>query len=144
MSTSKKSALEKAEAKAQAIGYLKEYLKPGDTVYVTLRHVSGSRMSRSITALIPTLSTEGKSGIYDITYLVAAACDLKIDDRHGGAKMGGCGSNMGFMMIYHLASMMWPDGFDCIGEHCPANDHSNRVDAKHHSAGGYALTTCWL
>lgn len=141
---SRKRDAQKAEEKATALSYLYSYLKPGQTVYVILRHASKSGMSRSISAVIPTISDEGKPGIYDITHLVAQACDLTMDTHHGGVKMGGCGSDMGFMLVYDLARTMWPSGFDCIGENCPSNDHSNRVDEKHHSDGGYALKRSWV
>lgn len=32
---------------------------------------------------------------------------------------------MGFHVVYGLARTLWPDGYGCIGEHCPSNDHSN-------------------
>ena len=135
---------EKAEAKATALGYLYAYLRPGDTVYVILRHVSKSGMSRSISAAIPTIHKDGKPGIYDITHLVLKACDLRFDSNHGGAKIGGCGMDAGFELVYNLARTMWPDGFDCIGDGCPSNDHSNREENAHHRDGGYALRKQWL
>lgn len=141
---SKKLDERKAEAKATALEYLHSYLKPGQTVYVILRHASKSGMSRSISAVIPTISDEGKPGIYDITHLVAQACDLTIDSHHGGVKMGGCGMDMGFALVYELASVMWPNGFDCIGDGCPSNDHVNREENAHHVDGGYALKKSWL
>jgi hypothetical protein len=39
---------EKERQKAEAIVHLREVLKPGDTVYTVLRHVSRSGMSRNI------------------------------------------------------------------------------------------------
>jgi hypothetical protein len=134
----------KAEVKAQALEYLHSYLKPGQTVYVILRHASKSGMSRSISAVIPTISKEGKPGIYDITHLVAQACDLTMDTHHNGVKMGGCGMDMGFALVYDLSRTMWPGGFDCIGDGCPSNDHRNHDDSTHHVDGGYALKKSWL
>ena len=134
----------KAEVKAQALEYLHSYLKPGQTVYVILRHASKSGMSRSISAVIPTISKEGKPGIYDITHLVAQACDLTMDTHHNGVKMGGCGMDMGFALVYDLSRTMWPGGFDCIGDGCPSNDHFNHEENAHHVDGGYALKKSWL
>lgn len=141
---SRKRDAQKAEEKATALSYLYSYLKPGQTVYVILRHASKSGMSRSISAVIPTISDEGKPGIYDITHLVAKACDLTVDNQHGGVKMGGCGSDMGFMLVYDLARTMYPQGFDCIGDGCPSNDHSNGENNVHHSDGGYSFRKSWL
>jgi hypothetical protein len=39
---------------------------------------------------------------------------------------------MGFALVYALGRKLYPDGFDCAGERCPSNDHSNRVEATHH------------
>ena len=141
---SKKLDERKAEAKATALEYLHSYLKPGQTVYVILRHASKSGMSRSISAVIPTISEEGKPGVYDITHLVAQACDLTMDTHHNGVKIGGTGMDMGFALIYDLSRTMWPSGFDCIGDGCPSNDHSNHEDNAHHVDGGYALKRSWL
>ena len=141
---SKKLDEGKAEAKATALEYLHSYLKPGQTVYVILRHASKSGMSRSISAVIPTISKEGKPGIYDITHLVAQACDLTMDTHHNGVKIGGTGMDMGFALVYDLSRTMWPSGFDCIGDGCPSNDHSNHENNAHHVDGGYALRKSWL
>ena len=141
---SKKLDERKAEAKATALEYLHSYLKPGQTVYVILRHASKSGMSRSISAVIPTISEEGKPGIYDITHLVAQACDLTMDTQHNGVKIGGMGMDMGFALVYDLSRTMWPSGFDCIGDGCPSNDHSNHENNAHHVDGGYALRKSWL
>jgi hypothetical protein len=141
----KKSDEKKAAEQAKAIEYLHEYLKPGSKVYTILRHVSKSGMNRCISVVIPTISKDGKSvGIYDITHLVAQACDLTMDSHHGGVKMGGCGMDMGFALVYGLASVMWHSGFDCIGDGCPSNDHSNHEENAHHVDGGYALRKSWL
>jgi hypothetical protein len=141
---SKILATKKAEAKATALEYLNDYLKPGQTVYVILRHVSKSGMSRSISAVIPTISKEGKPGIYDITHLVAKACDLTIDTHHEGVKLSGCGSDMGFELVYNLGRAMYPNGFDCTGDGCLSNDHSNGENNAHHSDGGYIFRKSWL
>jgi hypothetical protein len=90
------------------------------------------------------MSKEGKPGIYDITHLVAQACDLTIDTHHGGVKIGGCGSDMGFMLVYDLARTMYPNGFACIGDGCLSNDHSNGENNAHHSDGGYSFRKSWL
>jgi len=141
---SKKLDERKAEAKATALEYLHSYLKPGQTVYVILRHASKSGMSRSISAVIPTISDDGKPGIYDITHLVAQACDLTMDTHHNGVKIVGCGADMGFMLVYDLGRAMYPQGFDCIGDGCLSNDHSNDENNAHHADGGYIFRKSWL
>ena len=149
----------------EAITRLRETLKPGDTVYTILRHVSRSGMSRSISVV--QVGQDG--GVFDWTWAVARAIGERIDEKHDGVKMGGCGMDMGFETVYRLSWKLFPDGFDCIGEKCPAADHSNRVQPPegtcldhvkrgggichdrnckpwHHEKhqGGYALKQRWL
>lgn len=140
----KKKAEQIRADKAKALEYLHEYLKPGDKVYTILRHVSQSGMNRRISVIIPTLSKEGKPGFYDITHLVATACEYRTDPRNEGLKVGGCGMDLGFSVVYHLSHVLWPDGFACTGDGCPSNDHSNGENNSHHIDGGYALKQSWL
>jgi hypothetical protein len=107
----------------EAIAKLRELLSPGDTVRTISRHTSRSGMSRSIS---PVVNGE------DVSYLVAPACGLSFDRKHGGVRMGGCGMDMGFALVYNLARVLFPDGHGCIGDgggvrsaHCPSNDHAN-------------------
>jgi hypothetical protein len=142
----------------EAIAQLRGLLHPGDTVQTILRHVSRSGMSRSISPVI---------GGEDVSYLVAPACGLSFDRKHGGVRMGGGGMDMGFALVYDLSRTLWPDGFGCVGATrnntylCPSNDHSNgdqdytphgkpgplpghRSEQHWHSDGGYALRHRWL
>ena len=124
--------------KESARKVLEERIKPGDTINTILRHVSRSGMSRSISLL---------KGDEDITYFAAALMGDKIDSKHGGIKIGGCGMDMGFALVYNLSATLFPDGFNCIGERCPSNDHANgdrNYSPHRHSEGGYALRQRWL
>jgi hypothetical protein len=129
------------DATAQARQFLLSILKPGDTVQTILRHCSRSGMSRSIS-----LVKDSK----DISYWVMEVLDRKIDQNHGGIKIGGCGMDMGFELVYTLSRVLFKDNFTCIGEHCPANDHVNKPYPKRikgsmkHSDAGYALRHEWL
>ena len=130
--------------RAEAIAKLREYLHPGDTVRTILRHVSASGMSRSISLII---TVEGEP--VDISYLAARAMGDKLDPRRGGIKIGGCGMDMGFALVYGLSRTLFRDGFTCAGERCRANDHANppypeRDGAMQHSDPGYALSHAWL
>jgi hypothetical protein len=138
----------KAEVE-QARDTLRAMLKPGDTVYTILRHVSRSGMMRHIAVVV-----KREDGIQDTSFLVATALQQPIDRDNGGVKCGGCGMDMGFGLVYNLSRTLFPDGFGCVGEHCPSNDHSNgdREYTLHenngvthwHSDGGYALKQRWL
>lgn len=116
----------KTEA-AEAIARLREWLKPGDTLYSILRHVSRSGMQRSI-ALVrlgPDEWHPGQIAIRQATTNAAKALELPFDREREGIKVNGCGMDMGSHLTYELGRVLWPDGFGCIGENCPSNDHSN-------------------
>lgn len=142
-----------------AVARLREWVKPGDTVYCILRHVSSSGMSRVIDLKI----------IHDgaplhIGYNVAKALGMSWDDRRNGIKVGGCGMDMGFALVYELAHALFPDGFGVVGT-LPLG-HSIRPQTKEQASeavargavfrgrngddsgwdndGGYALKHSWL
>ena len=129
------------EETAQARQFLLETLKPGDTVKTILRHVSRSGMSRSISLV---------KNDRDLSYFAAVVMGDNIDQNHGGIKIGGCGMDMGFALVYNLSSNLFRDNFWCVGDHCPANDHSNKPyperikGSMKHSDAGYALRQEWL
>ena len=144
----KKEIIEQ-EAKQEA-EYLEKLLKPGDTVFTVLRHVSQSGMSRDISVIAIVDSKP-----LDISHRVATL--LKYNRaKDGSIKIGGCGMDMGFAIIYALSHRLYLAGFKCIGKAkdgkhrtkgCPASDHSNgdRNYKPHiHKDGGYALRHAWL
>jgi hypothetical protein len=115
----------------QAKQELRKLLKPGQTVYCILNHVSSSGMSRSIS-----LAIGGKKGeIRKLDYLVATARGEHIDEKHGGLKVSGCGMDMGFHLVYSLGRMLWPNG--------TRKPHSTRNGAPDRD-GGYALRSTWI
>jgi len=132
MSETRAAKIEREEAKAK----LREWIKPGDTVYTILRHVSRSRMLREIGIVLLTppddMGAQVKvpparhPGMVDLhpNYLVAEALGERIGKRDG-VIVGGCGMDMGFHLVYNLGRVLWPDGFGCIGKECRSNDHSN-------------------
>lgn len=116
---------QKAE-QTEAIETLRELVKPGDRIYTNLRKVSRSGMSRTISVHIKTAD-----GIRDISSLVARAAGYRMDGWDG-LKVGGCGMDMGFHVVYSLSSVLFRDDFRCTGHdgskranRCPSNDHSN-------------------
>ncbi len=144
---------EKLAEQQEAQELLRQEFPPGSTAYTILRHVSRSGMSRTISVV------NAKSE--DVTWLVARAMGEKFDPTHGGIKVGGCGMDMGFHLVYGMSRTIYPDGFTCIGDTdgfsallngfrsgwCPSNDHSNgdRDYTPHnHSDGGYAVSQRWL
>ena len=127
--------------KVEALEQLRDLL-PGETVYTNLKHVSRSGMYRVIDLYVMRDNQPRR-----ITWSTAALLE-GYDDRHEGAKASGCGMDMGFHLVYSLAATLFREGFDCIGELCPSNDHSNGdrnySPDNHHRDGGYALVQRWL
>lgn len=138
---------------AEAINQLREILNPGDTVHTVLRHVSSSGMTRHISVVIV---RDGEP--VDISWSVARAMGWTLAETRStnrGVKVGGCGMDMGFHLVYSLSRTLYPEGHACTGEsgygadRCPSNDHSNDRTADYrtdrvHSDGGYALKQRWL
>lgn len=120
MTSAEKQERENARAK------LREWLKPGDTVWCILRHVSRSGMQRTIEPVI--IEDDGRGNgpePREIGWAVARALGLPFDRDRGGVKVGGAGMDMGAHLVYELSRALWPDGFGCTGENCRSNDHTN-------------------
>ena len=145
--------------KWEAIEKLREWIKPGDTVYTILRHVSRSGMQREIGIVLLKDGTD-----LHPNYLVAKALGERVG-KFDSVIVGGCGMDMGFHLVYNLSYVLYPDGFGCVGEKCPSNDHSNgdrdytpnahgqercqdvpdcKVPEHWHCDGGYAIRQRWL
>lgn len=148
----KQTKAQRAE-RDQAIAQLREWIKPGDTVYTILDHVSASGMSRAIRVVIPYTRTDGTIDHIHPNYAVGKALDLRYWKRRGREQdalvIGGCGMDMGFEIVYRLGRVLYPDGFACTGPGCPSNDHSNEdrdftVGRLHQGDGGYSLRHRWL
>lgn len=150
MKTKIKKISPKEQERLNAVNFLLDVIHPGDTVYTTLKHVSASGMSRSIAVIV---MHECKP--WNLTRMVAKACGWKVDDKHDGVRIGGCGMDMGYHLVYSLAGTLFREsGFYCTGkEGCPANDHNNEryqgtpasfTVERRHSDAGYALSHRWL
>lgn len=98
---------EKKEAREQ----LREWLKPGDTVYTVLRHVSRSGMLRVISLHFIAPDDNGQSFAMDLTRLAAKATGMTVDRDRDGIRIQGCGMDMGFELVYQLGRALWPEGF---------------------------------
>jgi len=95
MSKASKTEIEEAKAK------LRKWIKPGDTVYTILDHVSSSGMSRDIRVLL--LSCEkGKAVDLHPNYAVATVLSYPRAKRGDGMRVGGCGQDMGFHIVHSL------------------------------------------
>lgn len=129
----------------EAIDRLRQWIKPGDTVHCILRHVSKSGMFR----VIDLVHITQDGAIKALGYNAAKTLGDKYDPEREGIRISGAGMDMGFALVYNLGSTLWPDGYDCIGEGCHANDHANgdrdyTPGHARHRDGGYALRHRWL
>jgi hypothetical protein len=122
---------------AESLATLREALKPGDTVWTKVTHVSRSGMSRNIQCFIIRDNEP-----WNISAHVARVIGEPCDRRDLSFRIGGCGMDMCFAAVYALSSALFRDGFGCIGEgkehgtRCPSNDHSNGDrDYAPHQAG---------
>src|SRR3990172_2873899 len=97
----------KAERQAMqdATEKLREWIKPGDTVYTILRHVSRSGMQREIGIVLLKDGTD-----LHPNYLVAKALGERVG-KFDSVIVGGCGMDMGFHLVYNLSRALFPAGF---------------------------------
>lgn len=143
----KQAQRERDEARTK----LREWIKPGDTVYTVLDHVSRSGMNRHIRVVL--LSCEGTRHVESVdpqtgkptdyvrkdsigvadrhpNYLVGTALGIPHARRNGrpqdALSVGGCGMDMGFHLVYELSHALYGAGYACLGKGtCPSNYHSN-------------------
>lgn len=156
----------KEREKQAAIEELRRTLKPGDTVHTVLRRVSASGMSRRID-----LYKLDNGDMRYLTGLVAKACGYSFPRQGEGLRVGGCGMDMGFAVVYDLSHALFPKGFAVVErtacKHCqdrPGFDGLGRT-CRHcggtgvvetpkcgrngdmsgwDSDGGYALNQRWI
>ena len=101
----------KAE-KQESLEMLKSWIKKGDTLHTTVRHVSKSGMMRYITTrhLKQNLSIHGRPvRVSNYDYHIARVLDLPLAPNYEGVKIGGCGMDMGFHLVYSLSRELFRD-----------------------------------
>jgi hypothetical protein len=108
---------EKAEARAFLLGVFANQERP--TAYTILKSVSASGMSRTMKVV-----TYHEGQVLDITWWVAKLGVGTLADKYGQRiiRVGGCGMDMGFHVVYSLSLALYGS----------AND------------GGYTLSQEWL
>jgi hypothetical protein len=128
--------------KAEAIKELRKMIKPGTTVYTVLRHVSSSGMTRGIDLYIIR-----KGELVWITAYAGQAIgspqSMKDWRENRGLRVGGCGMDMGFHLVYSLGYALFPKGF--IPAKAGRSMGRNGTPATElDKDGGYALNHKWL
>jgi len=124
----------------EAIEELRAMLKPGQTIYTVLRHVSKSGMSRDIS-----LHIGAGSDVQTITWLAARALGWQLKEVHGSnaIRCPGCGMDMGFHLVYSLSRVLFPDGFrprDAGKSYGRNGTSADELDTD----GGYCLQQHWI
>tara|TARA_R100001460_G_scaffold105254_1_gene151680 strand:+ start:370 stop:741 length:372 start_codon:yes stop_codon:yes gene_type:complete len=97
--------------KQQALEKLKSWIKKGDTLHTTVRHVSRSGMMRHISVrhLKATDNPDRPVNISNYDYHIARVLDLPEAPNYQGVKIGGCGMDMGFHLVYSLSRALFRD-----------------------------------
>lgn len=94
----------KAEGKRLRAEHAKQsllnILKAGDTVYTVLRHVSASGMYRRIDLY----TFQDNKPVYLSGYYAMMQGE---EPPRDGYKVGGCGMDMGFHLVYSMSSMLF-------------------------------------
>lgn len=120
---------------------LLEDLKPGDTVYTKVNHVSRSGMSRNIEVYI----FKNNQPFY-LSYDAARVLGWG-QAKDGSVKVGGCGMDMGFHLVYSLSYRLFPE-YKCTGDGCMSPVHINQPTTPRDGItiheDGYALKQRWL
>ena len=192
--------------RAETAEKLRQILKPGDTVYTVLAHVSQSGMFRKIDCytfrdtfeishtarmqklierinrllagtkrarrrgaffytwrrwendpltwrgslalaaarIAPGFQVERRPNKIYLSGYVAEVTGFSRDKDSGALRVGGCGMDMGFHVVYSLGSTLYPNGYPCAGTGCRSNDHFNGEKNAHHRDGGYAFRQEWI
>ena len=92
------------------VDYSKEmllnYFPKGSTVYLVIRQVSRSGMYRHISVQ----AIKDKEVNY-LSFHVANILKWTYKDKTNSVGVGGCGMDMGFHLVYTLASVLYNDGY---------------------------------
>ena len=123
---------------------LREWLPPGSTLYTICESVSRSGMQRTIRVLIPTVDQRpcdchtwpegsphyiGAPRIDHLhpNYAVSVITGYSLDKRNGynGVRIGGCGMDMGFSLVYSVSSALYG------GKRCDCGQWYLRRPAQH-------------
>lgn len=137
----KKTLNAQEQKQVEAVLHLRKMLRPGDTVYTVLRHVARSGMSRGIDVYV----IKKNRPVWITAYVGhAIGQPQSLHDWKGqrGLRIGGCGMDMGFHVVYSLSRAMFPKGFipAKVGRHGRNGTPATELDTD----GGYALNHQWI
>jgi|SRR3990167_949379 len=122
----KRQQQERAEARERLL----KWLKPGDTVYTVLRHVSRSGMQRELGVVLLKIDKQATEPRFKIVDLhvndpVARVLGWRVSKDRDAVVVNGCGMDTGFDLVYNLSiALFCPHGYT--------------------EEGAYALNQRWL
>ena len=93
--------------RVEAIAKLREIHPKGSTVFLILRRVSRSGMSRDIATI-----AFRENDVRHTAFLVGAALGLSRDEYNDHVTINGVGMDMGFKLVYDLSYVLYGDGYD--------------------------------
>ena len=96
--------------KEHAYTVLRVLVPAGSAVYTATLHTARGGMSRRIALLIPIVDYKGRGAIANISGYAREVLDLKDDRWPGAVRIDGCGMDMGFDLVYRLATALYGDG----------------------------------
>lgn len=97
-------------------------------------HKSGPTDTVPVSRLV-LIETRKVPALRSIGWLAARAMGDGFDRDRQGVKIGGCGMDMGFSLVYNLGATIWPKG--------TPKPHGRR-NGEPDREGGYALKHSWL
>lgn len=127
MTTRTRKSAETEQDVRESVEYLRSILTPGDTLYVARRRRSASGLTRWADVYAIVQRERGDYSEPTLEYLsgwIASACGIK-RHREDGLQFGGAGYSIATEIAHSVGRALWPDGIDCLGDHCPVSDHSN-------------------
>ncbi len=141
--------MEEKEAREYLKGLFKQDIRKGKhpVVYTILKHVSNSGMLRHIDVIYIKDNKPIKLNWY-IEKMGLYKRGSMESNNSDSLRVGGCGMDMGFNVVYSLSRNLYLNGHNCLGEYCHSNDHVNgdrNYDRRHkHKDSGYLLTQSWI
>lgn len=127
----------------EAITKLRDWIKPGDTVYTILRQVSRSGMSRQISVVLLARDDRDPSRTVDLhpNHAVSLVTGYPLNKTRDAIVIGGCGMDMGFQLVYQLSQALYGGRTcGCVG---PRRDGIPVTAAEYHARGDLGPAEGW-
>ncbi len=112
------------------------------TVWTKLSHVSQSGMTRTISAYV-IVDNEPQCIDFYIEQL-GTYKRTKLNARHEGLTVSGCGMDMGFSLVYNTSRQLYPKGFKSSSRNAGNGMKPTDKGYEWDTDGGYRLKQRWL